>query len=135
MKRLVSLIAFLVAFSTFPAFAEESALSVEGAVTVDSAQAKKLFDSGALFVDTRKDSDWEAGRIPDALHLELKSKFSAESLSAEAGKNDPLVCYCNGSECLRSASCSEQAVEWGFSKVFYYRDGFPAWKAAGYPVE
>ena len=121
---------------TFPAFAEGlSPENVEGATTVNTTQAKKLFDSGALFVDTRKNSDWEAGRIPDAVHLELKSNYSEASLSAEAGKDEAIVCYCNGHKCKRSSKCSIKAVEWGFSNVHYYRDGFPAWKAANHPVE
>jgi rhodanese-related sulfurtransferase len=114
---------------------EVSRTEVDGATTVDTTKAKELFESGALFVDIRRDSDWEAGRIPDAVHLELKSNFTEQTLSAEVGKNEPLVCYCNGHSCLRSAECSEKAVSWGFTKVYYYRDGFPAWKAAGNPVE
>lgn len=136
MKNIFSLATLLLAFIMLPAFAdEESPKTVDGAITVDSTKAKELFDSGVLFVDTRKDSDWEAGRIPDAVHLELKSKFTEASLSAVTGKDDPLVFYCNGHECNRSSASSAKAVEWGFSKVYYYRDGFPAWKAAGHPVE
>lgn len=88
-----------------------------------------------LFVDTRKNSDWDAGRIPDALHLELKSNFTEDSLSAEVGKSEPLVCYCNGPECKRSSVCSAKAVSWGFKNVYYYRDGYPAWTSAGNPTE
>ncbi len=108
---------------------------VNGATTIDTLQAKSLFDKGALFVDSRKNSDWDAGRIPDAVHLELKTNFTAESLASEASKGEAIVCYCNGHKCMRSSSCSAQAVTWGYSKVYYYRDGFPAWKAAGYPTE
>ncbi len=125
---------FLFSFSN--AYAEKvSPLKVDGAETVETAKAKSLFDSGIMFVDTRKNSDWDAGRIPDAVHLELKSNFTEASLSGEAKKDEAIVCYCNGASCLRSSKCSEQAVGWGFSKVYYYRDGFPAWKAAGHPVE
>ena len=137
MKRITTLLALVLALMTAPMAmaADISAETVSGASTVDSAQAKQLFDDGAAFIDTRRDSDWDAGRIPDAFHLELKSNFSEATLSAEVGKNDPLVCYCNGHSCLRSATCAEKALSWGFSKVYYYRDGFPAWKSAGYPVE
>lgn len=109
--------------------------NVAGSTKIDSSRAKQLFDSGVAFIDIRRNSDWEAGRIPDAIHLELKGNFTETSLSAEVGKNEPLVCYCNGINCMRSSTCSEKAVSWGFTKVFYYRDGFPAWKDAGYPVE
>ena len=108
---------------------------VAGATTVDTAQARALFDKEVAFVDVRKDSDWDAGRIPGAIHLDLKGKFTEEGLSAEVKKDEPLVLYCNGSSCLRSSEASVMAVGWGFGKVHYYRDGFPAWKAGGNPVE
>lgn len=113
----------------------DSPMSVEGATTVDTAEAKKLFDDEVAFVDVRKDSDWDAGRVPDAIHIELKKKYSADSLGAKVKKDEPVVIYCNGASCLRSSVASKKAVEWGFSKVYYYRDGFPAWKAASHPVE
>jgi len=115
--------------------AEESPTSISGTTTVNTSQAHDLFKNGSLFVDVRRDSDWDAGRISGALHLELKSKFNQAALSAEAAKDEAIVIYCNGHKCLRSAAASKKAVEWGFSKIFYYRDGFPAWSTAGYPVE
>jgi len=108
---------------------------VSGANTVSPAEAKALFDKGVLFVDVRKDADWDAGRIPGAEHLDSKSKFSAEALAALAAKNEEIVIYCNGPKCMRSSESCAKAVEWGFTKIHYYREGFPAWKSAGYPVE
>ena len=115
--------------------AEVSPMEIQGASTVDSAKAKELFDAGVIFVDTRKDSDWDAGRIPDAVHLELKSAFNEAALSEVVAKDQEVVFYCNGERCMRSSEACAQAVAWGFSKVYYFRDGFPAWKEAGYPVE
>lgn len=136
MKKIFSVIFLSLVLSSFAIAADKlSPTEVKGATTVDSTKAKALFDDGALFIDTRKNSDWDAGRIPDAIHLELKSNFTDASLAAEAKKEEPIVCYCNGHKCLRSSVCAEKAVSWGFKKVYYYRDGFPAWKAAGFPVE
>ncbi len=115
--------------------ADVSPETVTGATTVDAAAAKQLFDQAVLFVDPRRDSDWDAGRIPGAVHLEMKSQFNEAALGEVAGKDDPVVFYCNGHDCLRSSQVSEKAVSWGYSKVYYFRDGFPAWQAAGYPVE
>ena len=112
-----------------------SPMKVEGATTVDAVKAKALFDKGVIFVDTRKDKDWEAGRIPDAIHIELKKKFNETSLSAEVKKTEEVVFYCNGESCMRSSKATAKAVSWGFTKVYYFRDGFPAWKAASYPAE
>lgn len=119
-----------------PAVAGEvSPQSIDGAVTLDTVEAKAMFDREVAFVDVRKDSDWDAGRIPGAIHLDIKSKFSEESLAGEIEKGESVVIYCNGASCMRSSDASAMAVGWGFTRVHYYRDGFPAWKAAGNPVE
>jgi len=109
--------------------------AISGANTVSPAEAKALFDKGVLFVDVRKDADWDAGRIPGAEHLDSKSKFTAEALADLAAKNEEIVIYCNGPKCMRSSESCAKAVEWGLKKIHYFREGFPSWKSAGYPVE
>ena len=116
-------------------FAKESPMNVEGATTVDTAKAHELFNQEVAFVDARKDSDWDAGRIPGAIHLDVKKALNENALAAEVKKDEPVVFYCNGHSCMRSSKASAMAVGWGWKKVYYYRDGFPAWKAAGNPVE
>jgi len=122
---------------SFATQAEEkvSPVSVAGAQTIDAAKAKSLFDSGVIFVDVRSDKDWDAGRVPDAVHLELHHNFDEGKLAGVVAKDKDVVFYCNGEHCLRSSEAAEQAVGWGWNKVHYFRDGFPAWKAAGYPAE
>ncbi len=130
---------FILAFAvTGVVHAEEvSPETVPGATTIDGARAKQMFDNGALFVDTRSNNDWEAGRIPGAVHLELKTVYNEESLMAETdtGKDEILVMYCNGTKCMRSSKATAKAVDWGFKNVYYYRLGFPDWKSRGYPTE
>jgi len=129
------LFSFILCYSQFSLAGKVSPMTVAGATTVDTSKAKALFDEEAIFLDVRKDSDWDAGRIPGALHIELKKKLNEAAMSAEIKKDEAVVIYCNGESCMRSSKASEMAVSWGFSKVYYYRDGFPAWKAANYPVE
>jgi len=112
-----------------------SPMTVEGAKTVTTEEAKKLFDSGVLFIDVRKDKDWAAGRVADAVQLNIKTKLSEQTMLEEMKKGDPAVVYCNGERCLRSSNAAKKAVSWGFTNIYYYRDGYPAWKSAGYPVE
>ncbi|HEY7491580.1 MAG TPA: rhodanese-like domain-containing protein [Candidatus Tectomicrobia bacterium] len=109
--------------------------AVPGAITIDTAKAKALFDRGVVFIDVRNDADWDAGRIPGAIHLELKRVFSAESLGAVVAKDQEVVVYCNGPQCPRSFEAATKAVAWGFTRVYYYRLGFPHWQAADYPAE
>ncbi|MFK5894064.1 MAG: rhodanese-like domain-containing protein [Pseudomonadota bacterium] len=112
-----------------------SPMTLDGAKTVTTEEAKKLFDSGALFIDVRKDKDWAAGRVADAVQLNIKTNLSEETMLAEMKKGDPAVIYCNGERCMRSSNACIKAVGWGFTNIYYYRDGYPAWKSAGYPVE
>jgi rhodanese-related sulfurtransferase len=132
-KTLVTM--FIAAVSTVAVASKVSPETVSGATTVDSAKAKGLFDKGVVFVDTRNDKDWDAGRIPGAKHLDSSKALSVDSLGKHAKKDQEVVFYCNGTSCLRSSEAAAKAVGWGYSKVYYYRLGFPDWKGAGYPTE
>lgn len=110
-------------------------MSVPGAVTVDAAAAKQLFDQEAAFIDLRKENVWNGGRVPGAIWLDFKNGFSKEALAAEVGVDEKVVFYCSGVRCPRSSKAAAKAVAWGYGQVYYFRDGFPAWKTAGYPVE
>jgi rhodanese-related sulfurtransferase len=120
--------------------------SVAGVTSVDAAKAHELWEQRAWFVDPRKSEQYEAGRIPGALNIEYDpdekqssglgdQQLTEASLSAEVPKNEPVVFYCNAEGCDRSSWGAALAKEWGWEKVYYFRDGFPAWKKAGYPVE
>jgi len=109
--------------------------SVAGAVTVNTIEAKKLFDQGAVFLDVRSNRDWEAGRIPGSKHLELKKVFNQQSLLTVARPDQKLVIYCNSTGCTRSSKASKKVVNWGYTSVYYYRMGFPTWQSKGYAVE
>ena len=114
---------------------ESSPESVEGAVTIDDATAKTLFDQGAVFIDVRSQQAYDKGRIPDAVLLDLDGQFSEKALGEAAAPGDPVVIYCQGEKCARAADAAAQAVGWGYTNVKYYRSGFPGWKAGGFPVE
>jgi len=140
MKKIIVLSTILIlslSFVTVNSLAGKkiSPMTVEGTKAVTTEEAKKLFDNGVLFIDVRSKKAWAAGRIADAVLLDIKSKFSEQNMLAEIKKTDPAVIYCNGETCLRSAKASKKAVGWGFTNIYYYRDGYPAWKSAGYPVE
>jgi rhodanese-related sulfurtransferase len=113
----------------------EAPMSVAGAKTIDTEQAKKFFDEGMLFVDTRNSEIFNGGHIQRAVHLDLQGRFTKSALSSMITKDDGVVLYCDGANCGRSAIAAQKAVRWGFSKVYYYRDGYPVWKESGYPVE
>lgn len=119
----------------FAAVAQDSPTTVTGATTVSVEEAYTLFEQEVAFVDVRKPSDFESGHIPEAVHLDLKSTFSEAALAEVVQKSDAVVFYCNGWSCMRSSEATAQAVAWGYSNVYYFRDGMPGWDVAGLPVE
>lgn len=137
MKLLKSILfVVFVSLSTITVAGDFSPETVDGATTIDATGAKGMFDTGVLFIDVRSNKDWDAGRIPGAEHLELKTAFTKESVAAVIHDLDePVVVYCNGEKCHRSADAIKLMVEWGYKKLFYFREGFPAWQVKGFPVE
>ena len=117
------------------AIAADSPESEEGATTVDTAKAKELHAQGVRFLDPRKSKDFKAGRIPGAVHLELKKKLKKDALAAQIKPSEAVVVYCNGLKCLRSSQAINKMIPWGYKTMYYYRDGLPKWVEAGHPVE
>jgi rhodanese-related sulfurtransferase len=117
-----------------------SPTEVPGATTVDSNGAYSLWKERAWFIDPRKPEQYEASRIPGAINIEYdpgtpNQQLTPESLEAEVAKTDPVVFYCNAQGCDRSSWGAALAAEWGWSKVYYFREGIPGWTMAGFPVE
>jgi rhodanese-related sulfurtransferase len=130
-----TLLSLIFSFNCYAEKKEVSPLTVEGATSITTKQAKELFDAGVLFVDVRSQKAWNVGRIADSVLLDIKLNYTDKNLLAEMKKTDPAIIYCNGKTCLRSAKGAMLAVKWGFTNIYYYRDGYPAWKKAGFPVE
>ena len=74
-------VVFSLAFIATAQAGKVSPMTVEGAKSVSAAEAKALFDKGVIFLDVRSDKDWAAGRIPDAIHIELKKKLRLRQLA------------------------------------------------------
>jgi TolB-like protein/class 3 adenylate cyclase/rhodanese-related sulfurtransferase/Flp pilus assembly protein TadD len=112
----------------------EGAYDVEGATEIDVTTAKKLADRDVVFVDVRSVGYYDEGHIPGAIHLDLKTDLTEANLSEVIGKDDEVVFYCFGESCYLSAHACAKALTWGFTRVYYFPDGFPGWTAAGYPI-
>jgi TolB-like protein/rhodanese-related sulfurtransferase len=108
---------------------------VEGATKVDAATAKALHDRGIRFVDVRTGLAYKRGHIPGAHLRDVVTALSRETLSEVADPAAEVVFYCYGKFCHYSAFASAKALKWGFSRVYYFAGGYPAWVDNGYPVE
>jgi rhodanese-related sulfurtransferase len=104
---------------------------------VDATELKMWIDDHRkiLLIDSRVASEYRAAHIPTSINV------PANTMDQSRGKfpsdlSHVLVFYCNGwPECKKSHDASATAVGWGYRRVYWFRDGLPAWQARHYPVE
>ncbi|WP_374568130.1 rhodanese-like domain-containing protein [Ideonella sp.] len=116
-----------------------------GATVVTAAEVDQLLAKGAIVVDTRNEREYESKHIPGALFIpyhenslkDVVYEVSADDFSgvARLDANKPTIFHCNGPECWKSYKASRAALAKGFTKVYWFRGGLPAWEAAGFPTE
>jgi len=129
MRRIIVLLVFSISLG---AHAVEAPDDVDGALTVNVFQAKRLHDMGAVFIDVRADREWLWGHVEGAVHFDLASDF-VNLASPEWPRKLPLVIYCDSEICPRSAEAARMAVAWGYQQVFYFRSGYFAWLLHDFP--
>jgi rhodanese-related sulfurtransferase/ABC-type phosphate/phosphonate transport system substrate-binding protein len=119
--------------------------SLPGATVVEAAAVAQLQKAGALLFDTRNDVEFKAGHIVGAQllpYVEKSAKDADFKASEDAfdvaklppNKATPVVFACNGAECWKSFKASHAALKAGYSKVYWFRGGFPEWRGANLPV-
>lgn len=108
--------------------------NVSGSQLIDSQEAYEMFQKGSKFIDVRPERFIKKGKIKNAYHL-YSDSFSKQKLNSIAKVNENIVIYCNGQGCSLSAEAIVKAVKYGYTKIYYYRDGYPAWKYYKLPTE
>jgi rhodanese-related sulfurtransferase len=96
---------------------------------ISREEARALVGEGAQLVDVRVGHEWDAGRIPGAVHLPL------EELPERVGELDrerPVVLYCRGGS--RSTMATDALLDAGFDAA-KLRDGIVGWSEARLPLE
>jgi rhodanese-related sulfurtransferase len=132
-KKLYIVLSMIAALFAVGVAQAGSPAEVEGCTTVDAATAEDLFHRRVPFVDVRSVHEYDTGHIPGAVHL--SSTFGESELAQIAIRNQEIVIYCDGPTCSRSSKACKMAGSSGYKNVYYFRDGYPGWKAAGYPSE
>ena len=103
----------------------------------DVIQAKEIYDSGnVLFVDARTRENFDEGHIPGAASLPV-GQFDdlIDAFMDQHDMGQPIVTYCSGRTCEDSHNLAQLLIDFGYSDVKIFIDGFPGWKKKGYPVE
>lgn len=132
-----ALFLLLLCFS-LPALADKPVApkTIAGATLVNAEQAAELILStpDLVVIDSRHSEEFAKGHIEGAVNL-LDTEMTAERLARHlAGKETPVLFYCNGERCLRSSNAAKTAAGWGYRKIYWFRGGWLEWIAKKMPV-
>lgn len=105
----------------------------------DLKLARRLYDEGAIFLDSREAEQFYADHIRRARHLyyeEAEEKVMEVLGDVVANPQTLLVTYCDGADCNSSQMLAQTLREVaGFENVHAFVGGWEAWRDAGYPIE
>jgi rhodanese-related sulfurtransferase len=113
---------------------------------VTAEQAQELMAKGIPFYDVRDEREYKEMHVKGALSVPYKEKSSKEIgfdmskddfkiAEAVKDKNAPLIFACNGGECWKSYKASVWAQKQGYRNIYWFRGGFPEWRAKNLPLE
>lgn len=129
---LLSLLLGLPAWADKPVAPE----TIEGTTRVDAEQVVELIlnTPALVIIDSRRGEEHAKGHIEGAVSL-LDAEMTEVSLAMHVpDKNTPVLFYCNGERCMRSANACTKAVQWGYRKVYWFRGGWHEWTEKEMPV-
>jgi len=131
----IALLVFLLLPLTLSVLAGSNVVDPEKR-NITLSEAAHLYRRGYLFVDARSSEDYSDGHIRKAFSLSVNDfdkrikefkKCYADTVS--------MVVYCSGTECSDSHDLCEKLYRSGYFNIRVFVDGFPAWQAAGFPVD
>jgi rhodanese-related sulfurtransferase len=102
----------------------------EDALDVTPDWVRERHEAGEIqLIDVREPYEWDAGRVPDAEHIELGL---VASRAEEIDRDTPVVFYCRvGSRSTMAAQAFRRA---GYD-AYSMDGGMVAWKERGLPLE
>ena len=100
------------------------------AIEADELLSRLRADSVTL-LDVRPKDEFQAGHLPRAINVELAL---LEARLSDLPRDREIVAYCRGPYCILSYRAVQALRAHGFA-VRRLKEGFPEWKAAGYPTE
>jgi rhodanese-related sulfurtransferase len=148
LKRLLFvLVGFGLAVSGETVLAQETPTAAPAGVKlVEAKDVQDLQAKGATIVDTRRAGEYAEGTIKGAVNVPYDPEKSAKDagfdpaqdkfdLSKLPDKNAHIVTFCNAGSCWKSYKSAVVLAKNGYKNVYWYRNGFPDWKARKLPTE
>ena len=99
--------------------------------TVNAIKTSMDKQESFVLVDVREDLEWQAGHIPNAIHIG-KGVIERDIEKMIPDQSTKIVLYCGGG--YRSALAADSLQKMGYTNVISMDGGFSGWCSAGYPV-
>lgn len=108
---------------------------IEGVLEVNAEEVIDLADQhgGLVVIDARITDDRAMGHIQGSLSLPDISTDCRSLKELAPDPAAPILFYCNGIKCGRSAKSALIAQGCGYQAIYWFRGGFEEWKAKDYP--
>jgi rhodanese-related sulfurtransferase/DNA-binding transcriptional ArsR family regulator len=91
---------------------------------------RRIEDGLAVVIDVRPADEFVQGHVPGAINIPL---HTLKRRLADLPKRKEIVAYCRGPYCVLSFDAVDTLRQKGF-RARRLEEGFPEWKAAGFPV-
>jgi rhodanese-related sulfurtransferase len=102
---------------------------------LEAVPAREVLDRAmkglVIVLDVRPPEEYAAGHLPGAVNIPIKE---LEARVASLPKRKEIIAYCRGPYCLMSFEAVEKLRKKGL-RARRLEDGFPEWRAAGFPIE
>ncbi len=113
------------------ALAYEVSRARSGGESVGPMDAVRLMNQGALLLDVRTQSEFDAGHIRDARHLP-QEQLASSGEALKKYKEKVVVACCESG--MRSGAAARVLRAQGFTKIVNLRGGLQAWRAENLPL-
>jgi len=114
---------------------EEAPEEIPGStrVTAESVIALAGREADLVIIDARLASDRRHGYLEGSVSRP-DTRTDCPGLARVAASPDtPLLFYCNGPHCRRSAAAVRIALDCGYRDVYWFRGGMEEWRAKNFP--
>jgi len=110
--------------------------SIDGIINVDAdGLIEKVMEIEALMlIDSRITADRKEGYIEGSVSLpDIETTCDTLERITE-DSSTPVLFYCNGVKCGRSARAAQIALDCGYSEIYWYRNGMEDWQEKHFPL-
>ena len=135
-QKLVCTSLLLFAFHTQAAIKPDVPELIDGATKLTAEQVIELILSkpDLLLIDSRKKAEYIKGHIEGAINI-LNTQLTQNTLhKLVTDKSNPVIFYCNGHQCMRSAASVKMALSWGYNNIYWFRGGWQEWSEKRLPA-